>query len=594
MGELLKQKYIELQEMCGDALQGDSNKVYFIIRRSLNKFLGTCVNPAIWCYGNHTKMLMSDFMFELKKVHYIIDNGMKCGSESGFELIHEGEIEEKRIDGIIISSKIYRKEIIDDIRSRHKNIRYLDIYSELEAAGVQSEAEYYVDRHPYSKYINLNKIQRDALLKEKINDRIVCERKIIEKYIEIKDFKSAVIHAKKVVELSDKEEDQRLLKKIEEIYDLQLKTLEGIGEKNVLMVCIDGLRRQDVYKEYLKNMYDFLTNETCFFSNVYSVSTSTYESLIPAYSENTDLRTKYYESNIVPYGTCRFINEAKKQNRKVYFYTDVTSYIDDTMIRVSQKVQTATEKFWDFILNADQEENGLFYIHVLYESHYSYPNPYTNREIIAEGTNILFDYLDKNGGKIRVDYKNQQQDALRYLDNVIVPFLKKLKCRMVLYADHGNVLFDKDTQLDNIEKTKYTYHEDLIQVPLAVKSPETIVRNDNSLTSIIELNNIIISLMNEKEVLLKNEDYIKILRSRIYNPDFIYLYKKANYEHELLAFEVFIFKDGYKLAVYEDGAVELYLVKDDSKVNDAHIKREFLVKVQKRITVCDLEKLYCD
>ena len=587
MRELLKRKYEELQEMCGDALQDSSDNINFIIRRSLNRFLGECEQPAVWCYGHHTKMLMADFMFELKKVHYIIDNGIKSGAGSGFELITEGEIEEKGIDGIIISSKLYRKEIIDNIRNKYKDIRYLDIYADLEAAGVLLNEEYYAGRHPYSKYINLNKMQNEALLIKNKNDRMTAERKIVGKYIEIKDFRSAIIHAKILVELSNEREDRLLLKKIEEIYDLQLEALGCINEEHVVMLCIDGLRRQDICKEYMKNLYSYLTNETHYFSNAYSVSTSTYESLIPAYSENTDLRTKYYESNMVSCGSCRFINEAKKQGRKIFFYTDGTAYIDDADIDVNQKFQTATEKLWDFLLDAEKEENGLFYIHILYESHYSYPNPYTKGEIIAEGTSIFFNYLEKNGGKIPLDFNRQQKDSLCYLDDVVIPLIEKIKCRMVLYADHGNVLFEKGTVIHNIEKSKYTFHEDLIQVPLAIRSPEVKLGNNLSLVSIMELNNIVISLMNKKEVLLSQNEYIKIIRSRIYNPDFIFLYKKAECEHELLAFEAFIFREGYKLAVYEDGMIEVYLTNGDSRINNSFLERKLLEKVKDKITVCD-------
>ena len=587
MRELLKHKYEELQEMCGDALQNSSDNINFIIRRSLNRFLSECEQPAIWCYGHHTKMLMADFMFELKKVHYIIDNGIKSGAGSGFELITEGEIKEKGIDGIIISSKLYRKEIIDNIRNKYKDIRYLDIYADLEAAGVLLKEEYYAGRHPYSKYINLNKMQNEALLIKNKNDRMTAERKIVGKYIEIKDFRSAIVHAKTLVELSNEREDRLLLKKIEEIYDLQLEALGCINEEHVVMLCIDGLRRQDICKEYMKNLYSYLTNETHYFSNAYSVSTSTYESLIPAYSENTDLRTKYYESKMVSCGSCRFINEAKKQGRKIFFYTDGTAYIDDADIDVNQKFQTATEKLWDFLLDAEKEENGLFYIHILYESHYSYPNPYTKGEIIAEGTSIFFNYLEKNGGKIPLDFNRQQKDSLCYLDDVVIPLIEKIKCRMVLYADHGNVLFEKGTVIHNIEKSKYTFHEDLIQVPLAIRSPEVKLGNNLSLVSIMELNNIVISLMNKKEVLLSQNEYIKIIRSRIYNPDFIFLYKKAECEHELLAFEAFIFREGYKLAVYEDGVIEVYLANGDSRINNSFLERKLLEKVKDKITVCD-------
>ncbi len=58
--------------------------------------------------------------------------------------------------------------------------------------------------------------------------------------------------------------------------------------------------------------------------------------------------------------------------------------------------------------------------------------------------------------------------------------------------------------MESIEKTKFTFHEDLIQVPLAIKSPEMEVNKDSRINSIMELNNIIISLMEKKRV----QDYV--------------------------------------------------------------------------------------
>ena len=235
--------------------------------------------------------------------------------------------------------------------------------------------------------------------------------------------------------------------------------------------------------------------------------------------------------------------------------------------------------------------SGLFYIHILYESHYSYPNPYTTEELVAAGTHIMFDYLGHNGGKIRTDYSRQQKDSLRYLDDVVVPLLENLQCRMVLYADHGNILIDKEEDIKSIEKTKYTFHEDLIQVPFAIISPEMEIGVDHSLVSTMELNNVIIGLMNKMPVQLKKSDFIKVVRSEIYNPDFRYLYQKVNNEHGLLAFEVFLFEEGYKLAVYADGIVELYLTETDAKVEDKQRKQRLLDRIKDKITVCAQEQL---
>lgn len=149
---------------------------------------------------------------------------------------------------------------------------------------------------------------------------------------------------------------------------------------------------------------------------------STFESLIPAYSENNDLRTRYYDSTQIPEGDCRFISEAIRQKRRIHFYTDSIAFTDSENVMVEDKSQTATEKIWSFISDAQNVENGLFYVHILYESHYSYPNPDTISELVTDGSNIMFDYLQKNGGELRADYVQQHEDAVRYLDRVLTPF----------------------------------------------------------------------------------------------------------------------------------------------------------------------------
>lgn len=589
--QLLNQKYIELQNMYENALQEGHNNINLIIRNSLNLFLEKCKRPAIWCYGKHTKMLMADFMFELKSIHYIIDNGIENRIGSGFEIISEREILERGIDGIIISSRIYKNEIIDNLEKNYNHIIYLDIYKEIEKEGIRLEKDYYVREHPYSKYCSLNELQRN-ILHEKSKEVILGSLKhIIRIYIEIKDFKTAISYAERMVKLSNGSWEIDLLKKLNEIYRLQLEALERINEDNVLMLCIDGLRRNDVCDQYMRNMYSFIVNNTYHFDNAYSISSSTFESLIPAYSENSDLRTRYYEKNKINSAACRFIKEAKRKNCNIFFYTDGTDYVDDAEIKVSSQFQTATEKWWGFLMDAIDEERGLFYIHILYESHYSYPNPYTDDVLIAEGTNILFDYLDKNGGEIRTDYSKQHRDSLKYLDDVIVPFLVRLSCRSVLYADHGNIILEKGTNINDIEKTKFTYHEDLIQVPLAIKCPEMPAKVDSYLTSIMELNNILLGLLNRKEISFARNRFIKVVRSQIYNPDFKYLYKRANFEHELLAFEVFIFEDGYKLAIYQDGKTELYNASTDYKINNLLLQKKLLRLIQNEITVCDIEEI---
>ncbi len=558
----------------------ETDAVYRVIRESLEKFISECKIPAIWCHGQHTRMLMSDFMFEMKPVKYIIDSRYQQMGSSGFHVIGEEQVAECGIDGIIISSYKYREEIKASLKRDHPFLKYLDFYEELENEGMTLDDGYYTYQHPYIRYKKINSIKRSLgsrCRKEKLYQELVNE------YVNIRDFGSATEYAETLFRLYGDKTYLELKNDLEDLYRLEQDTLAGISPDNVLMLCIDGLRRRDVLEGCMPNLKKYLLKNTMFYTNAYSVSTSTYESLVPAYGEYRNLGTRYYESNCVPESDCRFIKEAIGQERNIFFYTDSARYVESEKVRVKEQCQTATEKIWNFITDAAAEKNGLFYLHILYESHYSYPNPDTESELVASGSNIMFDYLEKNGGWIRTDYDLQHADALRYLDRVLAPFLERLPCRMVLYADHGNILIPRETSLEDIGEAEFSYHEELIQVPLAIKSPEVNVNSSDSLMSLFSLNEMICSLLKKQSFTEVENCFVKIQRSAIYNPDFQFLYRKAGKGQELMAFEAFVFRDNYKLVVYEDGLTKL--CHGDEIIWDENKKKEYWDRIQDCITV---------
>ena len=130
-----------------------------IIRKSLHTFCMNHKNPAIWCFGKHTRMLMADFMNEMKNIKFIIDSSMESIINTGFYIIHPTEIEKNEIDGIIISSYLYKDEIKADLKRHHKTISYLDIYEKLQSEGIVLKSSYFSASHPYSRYQVLNELQ---------------------------------------------------------------------------------------------------------------------------------------------------------------------------------------------------------------------------------------------------------------------------------------------------------------------------------------------------------------------------------------------------------------------------------------------------
>lgn len=581
----IEEKYSILAEKLDIKNDNVNRKINQIIRKSLHEFCNSCNNPAIWCMGKHTTMLMADFMNEMKRVHCIIDNNKKNIRNMGFTIIGSDELSLHQIDGVIISSYLYRNEIKEELKSK-TNIKYLDIYEKLETEGIILRSSYFSYSHPYSRYKVINQLQIDYENTSK-SEKEALLRKIIKEYIIIKDFKTALKYIEILVVKYKKSEDKKLNKMVREIYDMQLQQMSKISKENIVLFCMDGLRRQDLLNNKLPDLLNWVTENTYFYANAYSSSTSTYESLIPVYSENNNMKTQYFNDCEIPVQKCRFVSEALTDNKKVYFYTDSDNFVKCDEIIRSGNSQTATEKMWDFMIDASNCSIGLFYIHVLYESHYSYPNPYTKNKIVADGSNMMFDFLTTKGGKLRTDYVQQQADALRYLNDVLTPFLNVLNCSMVLYADHGNLLMHSDEKIEQLDETKYTFHNDLIQVPIAVKSPLMKVGVNSDLISLMELNSIIDSLMKRQEYHYMVKDHIKVQRSTIYNPDFRYLYKKYGHTKCLLAFELFIFENDCRLAIYEDGSTEFF----NAVAEENCKKNEYLAKVKDEITVCDVAKI---
>lgn len=588
MREILENQYEKLFNTYQFARPIESQNINSIIRDSLQSFMRQCRKPAIYCNGGHTRMLMADFMCELKNVKYIVDNYMKEHDNCGFRLITDEELEENEIDAVIISSFKFKDDIVERLTKNHPHIKFLNIYDEFAEKGIDLQSDYYYHNHPYHHYHTINTIQRKI---DESFDTAELEnlyRELITKYLHIKDFRTAIIWAKKLYKIVNIKIYRQLILDLENLYSNEMQAASKIADGNVLMMCIDGLRKQDMHPRYMPKLSDGLCKHAYVFDNAYSFSTSTYESLIPVYSENGDLRTRYYENNFIPKDACRFIKKAEEQNRAIYFYTDMDEFVASEEIRRSGAFQTATEKIWNFLLDALEEGNGLFYIHILYESHFSFSNPYTKNSLISEGTALLFDFLPQKGRKIRTDYVRQHMDSLHYLDDVLTPFLSRLCCRMLLYADHGNLILRRDCKLSEIEEAKLTCAEEWTRIPLVIKSPEMGRGVSYHLMTLMSLNDMVDCLLEKKAYIEPQNEFVKIARSDLYNPNFRYLYKEMKKEKCLQAFEAFVFEEGWKLVIYKDGTKVLFRVVDDEQISNEVLIETLFTKIRDYITVCDI------
>lgn len=589
--ELLLQEYNKLIKKYNLQTEQNIDGINYMIRQLLGDFCRQCERPALWCNGMHTRSLMSDFMFEMKNVKYIVDKFQKPSEDSGFYIISPDSVRENAVDGIIISTFRWRDEVREEISKFCPGIKCLDLYGALAQNGFPLTGEYYAQGSPYTYYHKVNRLLRRLLQPCGQDEQEAIYRELVEGFIAKKDFRTAVIYAEKIYQLTGKRVYQELIEDIEELYHLELQMAGEISSDNVLMCCIDGLRRKDVM-EKMPSFKKYIDQNALFYENAFSVSTSTFESLIPAFSSYKHKNLVCYDESSIKEEDCPFICKAKEQGRSVHFYTDATPYIDTDSIDLIKSTQTVTEKMWNFIVDACDEENGLFYTHILYESHFAFPNPYTLDELITFGSVIILEYIDQNGGKLRCDYRKQHDDSIRYIDDVLTPILEQLKCRMVIFSDHGNLLPEKEKKLEEWGETEYTFHEDRVQIPLIIKAPENGVGLDTGIISLAEINGILLALMEKKKYNRRDEEYVKLVRSPVYNQALRSLYQKMGQETGLEAYEMFEFSDGYKIGIFANGEVRLYFAVNEERIEDMDLKAHYYHKIKEQITVCRLEQIH--
>lgn len=572
--DLLMQKYNELIKLYNIDEDVDRKHTSLAIRNILNKFCYSHNNVAIWCNGEQTRMLMTDYMDELRNINIIIDNQLN-GYGDGFNVIKESEIRDNRIEGIIISSYRYKDEIKKNLEKNFKDIPYLDIYDELQKKGICLEAEYYKYSHPNNTYFVINKYRNNIRLGIDLEESYI---QLINKLIVIKDFFTATEVAKQFLKItSEPEKVKNVIMILSDLCEYIKYNISKINKNNILMICIDTMRKQDFYNRF-NNTIKAVNNKACCFYNAYSVSTSTYESLIPTYGEYKSVKQV---GTIVKEKDCRFICESIKNKRKIYFYTDGDKFIESDEIKYSGCFQTITEKLWNFLIDVSNEKHGLFYIHVLQESHFWYANAYTEVPFVS---GISTDIIDLKNSDMIDKLKNQKIDADRYLDNILSFLLGNINSNFVVYADHGYLMPD-EYKINEEDNSIYSYHNSLIQIPLIIKQNENnlMIGDRYELISLMQLNEMLCNIINNRIVTPKQYDYIKVQRTAIYNPKLKKIYREKGRERELMAFELFVFVDGYKLCVYEDG--KIILLHKDEIVDSNKLTKKYYNTVLNNVTV---------
>lgn len=574
-----------LQKHKINIIEGYEN-ITTVMRDSINDFMSAHKRVAIYCYGAHTKALMADYIYELRNIVCIIDNGDVDAGSQGYVVIKDEEIESMAIDGIIISSYLYKEEIKQSLKEKHEGVAFLDLYDDMYKRGIPMKCEFFKGRTPKQRYYEINQMYQKLNQGTDVFETLLD---LVKKFIEIKDFRLAAQAAGALYESSGDQKYNILKKDVEDLYQKYLEVLKR-GDDAVFLLCVDGLKAQEFCEGgRLRKTYSAVREKATIFTRAYSFSTSTFESLVPVFSEKYDQRLEgYLENTVVPLEECRFAKFAREQGRNIYVYGGGIKYIEDPQIKYIEHPQTIAQMLWSFAVDLELDSRGLFYMQPVSESHFTFCSPYYRQnDMQIDDTNLFYNYLSTKGNCLNTKYSRQYDVAMEYVDDTLAPVLEACTCKTLLFADHGGYDYEEIecSKLEDLDPNRLTASEDLIRIPIVIVSPKE-GGEDHSLISLAELNDIAISMMKNEKFPYNGQQYIKLGRKAIYNADCKYIFNHIFHsEHRLCAFEGFIFEDGYKLLVFSDGTKELYMTAGDVMVQDEELKEKYYKLIERQLTI---------
>ena len=173
--ELLFKQYKAICENVGIHQENSIGSINSCIRDTLRKFMSNHKRVAIYCNGFHTKMLMTDFVSDIRDVVCVIDNGVESTGK-GLPIIKDYEIERYFIDGVIISTFKHRDEIKNLMTKNHSSIDVLDIYKDLEENNIFLNTEFY-GTGPYRIYADINAI--NCAIHNKKGNKLIILRNLL-------------------------------------------------------------------------------------------------------------------------------------------------------------------------------------------------------------------------------------------------------------------------------------------------------------------------------------------------------------------------------------------------------------------------------
>lgn len=545
-------------------------------------------NFAIWGAGEHTQVLYKDFSVELKNCMFIIDNNKKLLDTNflGFKVISSEEIINYNIDTIFISSYGGRKDIKNQIEELLPKCKAIDFYDILEKQeGIKLDGPFYLREDTY-KY--LFKLKEMYMNEQNVREKQNILQKIIYSYLCIRD----VYNAKNFINLyiknnyDEKEKFINLLKELDKLLsDIKLNITERKGN-DIVLFFLDSLRSKDVYNENSPMKFlNSLLDKSKYFTNAFSPSIFTYESVPAILSGKLPFHNELYKRKDVDQEEVPFIQEAlsKAYSIKIYFPNFWHVIIGDR-IEHGKYNPIMSRNIWNAIcdLSESRNEKNIYILYFLQETHPPHICGYHTQKPVAHST--LFtcnDITDQEQKQFNIQY----EECLKYVDKQLEYYFNILgdDVTKVIFSDHGQIVENAMSNLEDIG-TLASWHDERYHIPLILCGRKVKYLKCDNIFSMINFNDLIISLINNKEY-INDQKYIEVNFSPICNHTIKQKYIKARYDDYLHGFRV-LMDDKYKLVITGNGKYKVYILPEQfQECTDKNINKMVIENFSKFVDI---------
>jgi len=478
---------------------------------------------AIWGVGkknavnSHCAVIINRYILNLTGLKCLIDSDKDIQGDlfMGYPVIDPSEINNNDIDIIIIASKGSRKSIRDNIQKIAPQCEYIDIYEELERAGVKIDYNFFSEQNIYTELYRQKHLYETA---ENAAEREKYLQNLIAYYLKIRDFYYAEYFILEYYSegYADGGKYMEMLFEIKSLCQ-EVKAENACRSGDVIIHLIDSLRAMDVYGKddngnFRLNYFKEYGKTAAIYTQAYATGPATYESMIGTVKQKLSFEENVYENNHFMFDIeeFEFLQEIHKAGMPIRLYNSKDYLVMNPCSEIYMKEQLhMPEKLWTMACDMAESDGPVFHLaYYPWELHFPMLCGYMTeqpqiRQFADVGLEDMGDFIQR-----------QLADCLDYVDRQF-SFYKSFFSEdsvTVIMADHSQPVYDK-TRNDPF----FMFYNDpdrVSHVAFMVSAPWLKAGIYDSLVSMLDFNSIMKKAVFEHEVFVPER---KIVQYQFYN-----------------------------------------------------------------------------